>query len=59
MKLLQNFLLDCQETLHDIFRYYQVTIDRFHKTIAYFTKQTTTSVFFLSIFANLIHALQV
>ncbi|CAF3625284.1 unnamed protein product [Adineta steineri] len=56
---IEKFLFDCQETLHEIYRNYQVTNDQFHKTISYFTKQTTTSVIFLSIFANLIHSLQV
>ncbi|CAF0780632.1 unnamed protein product [Adineta ricciae] len=56
---LQTFLSNCREKLHEIVRLYQLTTDQYSKTISYFTQQTTTSVIFLSIFANLIQSLQI
>ncbi|CAF4885247.1 unnamed protein product, partial [Rotaria sp. Silwood1] len=56
---IQKFVSNCQETLHEIVRYYQITNDQFHKTLSYFTKEITPSTRFFSTFANLIHSLQI
>ncbi|CAF0918876.1 unnamed protein product [Rotaria sp. Silwood1] len=40
---IQKFVSNCQETLHEIVRYYQITNDQFHKTLSYFTKEITPS----------------
>ena len=48
-----------KKTLHEAIQNYHKTNDEFHKTISYFSNKTTTSIVFLSTFANLIHSLQV